>query len=585
MRRLFPSRRVALSGSILFNGKQLNSSIIHLLKYVMSADKALEHLTVQETLIFSARLRMRNSTAESFLMSKSASTPLERRLRIDEVVQELNLTKCRNTLVGGSHGKGISAGEMKRLSIAMELLENPSVLLLDEPTTGLDAALAFDLVKSLYSLAKFGNRTIICTIHQPRAQRHAGFNVADYLMDLLTPFTREESNRSLNTPKPLTTPSTSPDRKLSEEIHKEEDAFGTELVTSSCMDDSDNIYQEKKKEATVFLFDRVKVDVQFVQDLPNLYRSSVLYQQNKEKSVKAMEITKPFERISLNHKVFDWFSLFTILLHRTLFNNLKLPSIFLFKFLIAAIQGLLIGGVFIGIGRAIPSNPREAQLRAGSLAGSLFFIVSQLSFGNFDTVTSFLTERIIFNRETANRLYSTSSFFVAKFLGDIIPQQLAPIGFVLLVFFMIGFSSSFEYFLIFFLIVQLTVFAAISVLLTVGALAKNIEVAQIFSPVIFVLFMMVSGLFIRDNDMPAYLAWVRYLSFMRYSFFAFSLNHFPIGGNFGGIRNSTLLRDQLGVSESNLWLAISYLFGLGVIYRITSFIALKFFNRKVGLES
>ena len=58
---------------------------------------------------------------------------------IDKVVSMLDLTGVRGTVVGDKKTRGISGGEKKRLSIACELLSAPSLLFLDEPTTGLDA--------------------------------------------------------------------------------------------------------------------------------------------------------------------------------------------------------------------------------------------------------------------------------------------------------------------------------------------------------------------------------------------------------------------------------------------------------------
>ena len=66
--------------------------------------------------------------------------------------------------------RGCSGGEKRRVSIGVQLLSNPSVLFLDEPTTGLDATSAFQLVRTLKSLAQKG-RTVVTTIHQPQQKR------------------------------------------------------------------------------------------------------------------------------------------------------------------------------------------------------------------------------------------------------------------------------------------------------------------------------------------------------------------------------------------------------------------------------
>ena len=71
--------------------------------------------------------------------------------------------------------RGVSGGERKRTSIGVELLTNPSIIFLDEPTTGLDSATSFHVINILKNLAKAG-RTIISTIHQPSSEIFGTFD-------------------------------------------------------------------------------------------------------------------------------------------------------------------------------------------------------------------------------------------------------------------------------------------------------------------------------------------------------------------------------------------------------------------------
>lgn len=57
--------------------------------------------------------------------------------QVDDTMQLLNLTKIAHTKIGDNRVRGVSGGERKRVSIATELLTDPSVILLDEPTSGL----------------------------------------------------------------------------------------------------------------------------------------------------------------------------------------------------------------------------------------------------------------------------------------------------------------------------------------------------------------------------------------------------------------------------------------------------------------
>ena len=117
-------------------------------------DIILPTFTPRETFKFVADLRLGNKSEE------------EKKEIVNNLLDVLGLNKCADTYVGNHMIKGISGGERKRTSIGMELLVNPSLIFLDEPTTGLDSTTALNLIRLLKNLADNG-RTIISTIHQP----------------------------------------------------------------------------------------------------------------------------------------------------------------------------------------------------------------------------------------------------------------------------------------------------------------------------------------------------------------------------------------------------------------------------------
>ena len=88
---------------------------------------------------------------------------------MEEVINGLGLAHIAKTKIGDNLHRGISGGERKRVSIGVELVSDPRLIFLDEPTSGLDAFTAHYIVESIKRLAEDEFRTILMTIHQPRA--------------------------------------------------------------------------------------------------------------------------------------------------------------------------------------------------------------------------------------------------------------------------------------------------------------------------------------------------------------------------------------------------------------------------------
>lgn len=94
---------------------------------------------------------------------------------VQGTIMEMGLQDCADRRIGNWHLRGISGGEKKRLSIALEILIRPYLLFLDEPTSGLDSASAFFVVQTLRNIARDG-RTVISSIHQPSSEVFALFD-------------------------------------------------------------------------------------------------------------------------------------------------------------------------------------------------------------------------------------------------------------------------------------------------------------------------------------------------------------------------------------------------------------------------
>ena len=106
---------------------------------------------------------------------------------VEEVMDLVELGPLRHALVGLPGSTGLSTEQRKRLTIAVELVANPSIIFMDEPTSGLDARAAAIVMRTVRNTVDTG-RTVVCTIHQPSIDIFEAFDEVYTAQILMTSF-------------------------------------------------------------------------------------------------------------------------------------------------------------------------------------------------------------------------------------------------------------------------------------------------------------------------------------------------------------------------------------------------------------
>jgi ABC-type multidrug transport system ATPase subunit len=154
------------SGNILINGIDLfgqKDNLHGIIGFIPQDDLLIEELTVYQNLYYNAKLCFKDlSDAE-----------------IDELVlktlRNLGLTEIKNLKVGSIFNKLVSGGQRKRLNIALELIREPSILFVDEPTSGLSSRDSENVMDLLLELALKG-KLVFVVIHQPSSEIYKMFD-------------------------------------------------------------------------------------------------------------------------------------------------------------------------------------------------------------------------------------------------------------------------------------------------------------------------------------------------------------------------------------------------------------------------
>uniref|UniRef100_A0A8R1DKN3 ABC transporter domain-containing protein n=2 Tax=Caenorhabditis japonica TaxID=281687 RepID=A0A8R1DKN3_CAEJA len=478
------------NGSVKVNGHELGRGITAISGYAQQDELFVGTLTVKEYLNVQAKLRV-NGDAE------------KRRRRVANVMAQLGLYKCQNTRIGSIGGqKGISGGEMRRLTFACELLSNPSVLFCDEPTTGLDSFMAESVVQVLSNLAKSG-RTVICTIHQPSSQLYLMFDRVMFMAGGKTAF--------LGAPR--------------EAIQFFEDAgfacprnFNpADLIihTLAVMPNEEEKCQQRI-EVICAKFDN------------SSYGRTLQFALEKTE-----EGRKPSER-----KKTGVLTQISALLERAMIDTWRNPSLTRAKIIQKTIMGVFIGLLYL-------QSPLTS-IGISNLNGALFYLVCELTYSTIFGILNFLpTDFPLVSREYHDGLYSVFSYYVARCLSYLPLFTADGLVMLLVSYWLVGFSNSLTQVLFACLIAFLIEQSSSACGIMLSCVAPSLPIAMSTAGPMLTLLSLTGGLYANVGALPTYISWIQYLSWFRYGFEAFAINQWSSVNE----PNSTIWTDEEKKSE------------------------------------
>ncbi|CAG0897823.1 unnamed protein product [Darwinula stevensoni] len=475
-----------VTGSVEVNGRERDLRVFrHLSTYIPQQDQTIPTLTVMESMLVAASLKLPSSVS---FEDKLAA--------VEEILEHLGIQHCAKTKAGH-----LSGGERKRLCIAMELVSNPPVLFLDEPTNALDSSTCLQCVSLLRMLAHEG-RSVICTIHHPSAKilemfdhliiltegqclyhgtissmvtylRQFGLhcppyhNPADFVMDVAVGDNGREAMNTLfaAAKAEATTPS------------KRE---GPDPQVPLCL-------EGKPPPSTTVsgLWNRLNNSARRAETKPRSTPPCTQYPVSFAVQVKYLFMR--FYKINTR----DW-----MLLHIRLGAHV--------------LVALFLGFLFSGLG----DNATNVHGNVGTLYFSVLFVVCG---SMMPTVVTYPLEFPVLRKETLNKWYSLKAYHMAKTLSDIPFAAFCTSVYLTITYFMTAQPMDADRF---FRYLALGVYVAL-ISQTLGFMFGTIfpiQTAAFLSPVAIIMFILFSGFLLSVKSIPGYLRWLSHLSFLKYYF-------------------------------------------------------------------
>ncbi|KAL5545656.1 hypothetical protein UlMin_005343 [Ulmus minor] len=479
--------RPTVGGTVTYNDQPYTKFLKSKIGFVTQDDILFPHLTVKETLIYAARLRLPKKLTKE-----------EKAKRAIDVIYELGLERCQDTMIGGSFVRGVSGGERKRVCIGNEIIINPSLLFLDEPTSGLDSTTALRIVQMLQDIAEAG-KTVVTTIHQPSSRLFHKFdklillgkgsllyfgkaseamvyfssigcspliamNPAEFLLDLANGNTNDVS-------------------------------LPSELEDKVQMGNSDsNTGDGKPTPAVVHEY------------LVEAYETRVADKEKKKLTIPLPLNEELKSKISSPKREWgaSWWEQYCILFSR----GFKERKHDYFSWL--RITQVLSTAIILGLlwWQSDSQSPRGRQDQAGLL---FFIAVFWGFFPVFTAIFTFPQERAMLSKERAADMYRLSAYFLARTTSDLPLDLILPVLFLLVVYFMAGLKLSASPFFFSMLTVFLCIIAAQGLGLAIGAILMDLKKATTLASVTVMTFMLAGGFFV--DRVPIFISWIRYLSF------------------------------------------------------------------------
>ena len=467
------SKRVRLTGSLAANGRDARDGRRFRKAYVMQEDVFYSQLTVRETLETAARLggaKDVKATTESLL-------------------NDLGLVACADTRVGDAKTRGISGGEKKRLALGVQLVGAPSVIFADEPTSGLDSFQAERVMKTLSRLAREQNKTVVCSIHQPRSS----------IVELFDDLYLLAGGRC---------------------------AYFGPMKSARAWFDAAGYTIPSDVNAAEYLIDLVSVDVTSAETATASEKRVADIVEKMRKDPPAQGKGGAQRRTSIDAgamaitgKRIGFWGQFPLLLRRSWRQVTRDRATNKVRLMTSLNSAVVFGSIFWKMSLAQTAiQDRMGLLQVSAINAAMSALMK--------TLTSFTKEKVIVNRERASESYGVLPYLSSKLVAELPVGAFFPLAFGACVYPMTGLHPTLAHFARFCGILTLESFSSAAMGLAISSIAPSTEAAVAMGPAVMVLFIVFGGYYVNPDNVPIYFKWLNKCSLIKWAFQGLCVNEF-----------------------------------------------------------
>ncbi|KAH3877254.1 uncharacterized protein LOC127871196 [Dreissena polymorpha] len=486
-------RSPVTSGEITIGGLKLTKDLRRRVCYVLQEDAFFPKLTLQETLWFVAMIRLPEDIPEQ-----------EKLKKLDSLIDDLDLRKCLSTPMGGMWLPGLSGGEIKRASIACELITDPNIILLDEPTSGLDYKTAYSLIRLLKTYASRHQKTVVATIHQPSSQMFFQFDLLLLMSGGETLFygpPREIGSFFSTAGFPIA-------------HHYNPADFMLEKVKETA-EVKEKLVQVSYDTRTIFTPDGQDLDHRTVRTWNRLLwkpKTSTFTETNNDTTDVEANLVES-KATSKSHSGPKWATGFATqykILTQRAFKLSRSNMLDKFRLFETAFLCAMLSLIWFQLQRS------EETL--SDRMGLIYYISMHWGFTPlFNAITSFPAERVVIYKERSSSWYRLSAYYLAKMTCDLPSILVEPLLFLTVVYWVTGLNNVVSFFATIGTIFVHTIVGQ-SIGLCIGIYAMDMSRGISLGTICIMFIMLIGGFYARH--LPFWLEWAKYLAFLHYTFHA-----------------------------------------------------------------